>query len=295
MMAGKNLHSRRIWTRKELFSRGKSKAAIDYALSDGRIFVVHAGVYAVGHPRLTDEERWLAAVLACGERALLDARSAAELREYLTPRGGPAQVLVPAARRIERPGIVIHRTRRLEPRDVKVHRGIPTTSLRRMFLALAATEDHRTLRRALRQAEYRGHTSIPRLRDSLDEAVQGLPGAAKLRRTLDLYATTNGVTESDPEDALLALCRRRRLPTPTAQFKLGPHRWDFAWPRERVVLDVDEYDGHHQHIPFLEDRAKDRHARERGHTPIRVADTELASEPRAVARSILDALEAAAA
>ena len=39
------------------------------------------GVYAVGWPRLTPKRRWMAAVLACGDGAVLSHRSAAALWE----------------------------------------------------------------------------------------------------------------------------------------------------------------------------------------------------------------------
>jgi very-short-patch-repair endonuclease len=265
-MGPKKLHSRRIVTRRQLVAAGKSADAIRHALEDRRLFVVHVGVYAVGHPRLTDEERWLAAVLACGSGALLSARSAAELREYLKPRGGPPHVLIAATRRVERPGIAIRRTRHHETGTA--HRGIPTTTLPRLFTDLAATEDHRTLRRALRQAEYRGHIDLQRLSCSVDDAVRG---ATRLRRTLARYTTA--VTESDAEDELLAVCAHERLDRPESQYVLGPYRWDFAWPGRRVVLDIDEYDGHNQRIPFADDRDKDIDATARGWRPLRVADT----------------------
>jgi hypothetical protein len=38
---------------------------------------IHRGVFAVGHPGLSREGRWMAAVLACGEGAVLSHRSAA--------------------------------------------------------------------------------------------------------------------------------------------------------------------------------------------------------------------------
>src|SRR4051794_17038453 len=58
----------------------------------GRLHRIHRGVYAVGHARLSDEGRWLAAVLACEETAVLSHRSAAELWGMLRiPREGPAK------------------------------------------------------------------------------------------------------------------------------------------------------------------------------------------------------------
>jgi hypothetical protein len=52
-------------------------AAIDAWVRLGRLHVVHRGVYAVGHRVLRTEGRWLAAVLASGEGAVLGHRSAA--------------------------------------------------------------------------------------------------------------------------------------------------------------------------------------------------------------------------
>jgi hypothetical protein len=45
----------------------------------GRFHRVHRGVYAVGHPRLTQKGRWMAAVLAYGIGAAVSHRSAAAL------------------------------------------------------------------------------------------------------------------------------------------------------------------------------------------------------------------------
>ena len=110
----------------------------------------------------------------------------------------------------------------------------------------------------------------------------------RVQRTLARY--TRGVTESTAEDDLLALCARHRLPEPQPQYRLGPYRWDFAWPAHRLVLDVDEYDGHRQLIPLVEDRAKDRHATTHGHRPLRVIDAELRTASAEVARDLREAL-----
>jgi hypothetical protein len=48
----------------QLRSAGISFPEIDRRLETGRLHRIHRGVYAVGHDRLSDHGRWMAAVLA---------------------------------------------------------------------------------------------------------------------------------------------------------------------------------------------------------------------------------------
>src|SRR4051794_33676946 len=63
----------------QLLALGLGLGPIKYRMRVGRLHVIHRGVYAVGHSRLTVRGRWMAAVLAFGEGALLSHRSAAAL------------------------------------------------------------------------------------------------------------------------------------------------------------------------------------------------------------------------
>jgi predicted transcriptional regulator of viral defense system len=66
-----------VVTRGDLASLGFGRRQIERRAADGRLVRVHQGVYAVGHAALSREGRWMAAVLACGEGAVLSHRSAA--------------------------------------------------------------------------------------------------------------------------------------------------------------------------------------------------------------------------
>jgi hypothetical protein len=55
---------------------GLGDDGIDSRLAAGRLHRIHPSVFAVGHRVLSREARWLAAVLACGEGAVLSHRSA---------------------------------------------------------------------------------------------------------------------------------------------------------------------------------------------------------------------------
>src|SRR5687768_3070443 len=68
-----------VVSRAQLLELGFSRRAIARRLASGRLHRRYAGVYAVGHDRLSREGRWMAAVLACGPDAVLSHRSAAAL------------------------------------------------------------------------------------------------------------------------------------------------------------------------------------------------------------------------
>ncbi len=108
---------------------GLSPTAITKWARAGRIHRLHRGVYAVGHASVGVEGRWLAAVLACGEGAVLSHESAAALWR-ISPRS-PAlvHVTVPSHNgRARRSGIRIHRTTTLESADTTRRRNIPVTT-----------------------------------------------------------------------------------------------------------------------------------------------------------------------
>jgi predicted transcriptional regulator of viral defense system len=79
----------------QLIELGMSKHTIGRWVRAGRLHRVHRGVFAVGHPRLTPEGRFLAAVFACGPGAVLSHESAAVLWGLRRPRGPRIDVTAP--------------------------------------------------------------------------------------------------------------------------------------------------------------------------------------------------------
>ena len=68
-----------VVTYAQLRTLGLSREAVRHRERVGRLHRLYVGVYAVGRPDLTRHGRWLAAVLACGEGALLSHGPAALL------------------------------------------------------------------------------------------------------------------------------------------------------------------------------------------------------------------------
>ena len=106
-------------------------------LASGWLRPVHKGVYAVGHAAPSLHADYMAAVLACGEGAVISHRAAAHLLALLPGRRPPPEVTVPTTAGRRRPGVVIHRVRALPARDRTTIDGIPATTAPRTLLDLA--------------------------------------------------------------------------------------------------------------------------------------------------------------
>src|ERR1700761_2643374 len=68
-----------VVTRRQLMAIGYTRREIEQRLHNGRLHHISNGVYAVGRRELTPHGRWMAAVLVCGDGAVLSHRSAAQL------------------------------------------------------------------------------------------------------------------------------------------------------------------------------------------------------------------------
>ena len=94
-------------TRRDLEGLGFSKMAIDHRIATGRLHLISPGVYAVGRPELSPHGRWMAAVLACGDDAVLSHRSAAELWGIGYEERGRIDVSIRRRSKITRAGIKV--------------------------------------------------------------------------------------------------------------------------------------------------------------------------------------------
>src|SRR5258707_15786025 len=81
-----------VVTRVQLLRAGVSSRQIEWRIDRGSLIVVYPGVYRVGHRAPSVEATYMAAVLACGEGALLMGAAAAFL--YGLIRGEPPTPVV---------------------------------------------------------------------------------------------------------------------------------------------------------------------------------------------------------
>jgi hypothetical protein len=223
----------------ELRECGLSRQTVRNRVRKGLLHPLYRGVYAVGHTALTVEGRLLAAVKAFGGDAVLSHCSAAALWEFLSwDDRYPEVTVVGKGTRLQR-GIRVHRTFRLEPREVSRHRGIPVTSPARTLVDLAAVVDYKLLRTAVRRAQSKHRVGVPQLVATV-RRLGPRRGIANLNQIL---ATGPAPTRSVLEDVVLELILAGGLARPDVNkpLLLAGRRVipDFRWPEQRVIVEAD--------------------------------------------------------
>ncbi|MDQ3643954.1 MAG: type IV toxin-antitoxin system AbiEi family antitoxin domain-containing protein [Actinomycetota bacterium] len=219
--------------RRQLLGLGMHPQAIKHRVAVGRLHPVHAGVYAVGRPELSRLGELLAAVLACGDGAVLSHGAAAELWG-VCPRGR-AEVTVPPGRTPRRPGIVVHRAALASGHRTLRH-AVPITTPARTLVDVAPYLPPLHLERAVNEADRLDLIDPERLRSNLDE-LAGTRGVANLRRLLD--RRTFSITDSVLERRFKPIARAAGLPEPLTQQWVNGLRVDFFWPELGLVVETD--------------------------------------------------------
>jgi very-short-patch-repair endonuclease len=278
-------------SRRQLSDLGLSRQVIDRRLATGRLHLIHRGVYAVGHPAIGREGRWMAAVLTAGGGAALSYRSAGSLWELLTSSRTRIDVTVDRGLHPRR-GIELHRSD-LAADEVTTHRRIPVTTVARTLLDLAAVLPEPRLERAINEAELRGLTDGVPLA-ALVERHPHRPGIPTVRGILADLTVGASKRRSDLEDLFRAFLRRTDLPRP--EFNAGvliDGIWiepDCLWRAERVIVELDSHAFHLTPAAFESDRARDRRLQAIGWRVVRLTWRQIHDDPERLEADLLQLL-----
>lgn len=255
----------------QLRSAGVEPKSIRHRLATRRLHVIHHKVYAVGHERLTQEQRFMAATLAGGLDAVLSHTAAAALWGIKPLSGRVIDVTTRTWKR-KQPGIRFHANdSRLDERtDV---RGIPVTGPSRTLLDLGQALDDDELERALREAERLRLTDVVSLVDLL-ERYPRRRGSAAIRRLTAVRELYKGVTRSELEERFRQYLRHHGIPEPewnaTIDLDEATLEVDCLWRERRLVVELDGYGYHAGLDAFEKDRLRDRLLQIAGYRPIRL-------------------------
>jgi very-short-patch-repair endonuclease len=225
----------------------------------------------------------MAAVLACGPGAVLSHGSAAALLGIGLEDRREIEVTVQPGWDRKRPGIRVHRRRRLEAHAIGTCAGIPVTSPAQTLVDLAADGDRITVERMVDEADRLDLISPPQLRAALEHH-RGEPGVARLRTWLD--RRTFRLTRSRLERLFLPMARDVGLPVPETKVWVNGFEVDFLWRELRLVVETDGLRHHRTPAQQSRDHRRDQAHAVAGFTSLRFTHEQVRYEPEHV-RAVL--------
>jgi len=221
----------------------------------------------------------MAAVLACGPKAVLSHSSAAALWRIGYEERDLLEVSVASPYQRRRPGLRIYRRPSLWPEDLSTRHRIPVTTPIQTLIDMTLRLDRRGVERMINEADKYDLVHPPGLRKALD-ARAGEPGVAKLRHILD--RRTFRLTKEELERRFLPLVRKAGLPIPLTGQWLNEFEVDFFWPDLGLVVETDGLRYHRTPAEQARDRLRDQAHTAAGLTPLRFTHEQVRYEPEHV-------------
>jgi Transcriptional regulator, AbiEi antitoxin len=243
--------------REQLLAAGVSKEEIRRRIKKGTLIVVHRGVYRVGHVAPSIEARYLAAVLACGEGAVLSGEAAGWLWGLVKGTAPPPEVTAPKERKVK--GVKTRRARRGQISATTRH-GIPITTVPKTLVDLSSLLPSADLARACHEAGVL-HGTTPRQVEAVLAQRLNTPGATQLRQVMrgEVHVSLSGL-----ESRFLQRLREAGLPLPETNRVAGTKRVDCRWPHHNLTVELDSYRFHNSRHTWELDRRREREAHARG-------------------------------
>jgi very-short-patch-repair endonuclease len=260
--------------RRQLLALGVSRHTIASHVANGEWTARYAAVYAIGHRSPGPIPEAAAAVLACGEDAVLSHDSAAAL--WGLSRWPPRhEVIAPYQRR--RRGIVSHRSTTLDAHDITVHWGITVTTPVRTMCDIAPRRTADQLLKSIDDARIAGYLGpvalgelvrrCPRVR----HLIGANPSRSKLERDWRRFA------------------RHHHLPPHELNVHLHGYEVDIHFPAQHLVVELDGWHFHRGPSSFRSDRVRDTGLKDHGIDTIRLTADRLTDAEAARLKRILAA------
>ena len=270
----------------QLRAAGLSPAGVRRRVEAGWLHRFHRGVFAVGHPALTDRGRWAAAVLAGGPGAVLSHRSAGALWGLL-PEAATLDVTVSGRHRHPQPGVVVHANRLAATHTTRID-GLPVTALARTLLDLAEVLSIGELAQCIDRT---GNRLRPELIPSMIIDHRGRHGLKPLRQALLITRPQHVLTRSELERRGLKLIEAAQLPEPEVNVRLHGYEVDLLWRAQRLVVELDGRRWHDNPAARERDSRRDTNLLCRGYRVMRLTWRQVVNEPTWVTSRLRRALQ----
>jgi hypothetical protein len=263
---------------------------------DGSYHRIHRGVYTVGHRAVSRQTILRAALLACGEGAVVSHGTAAAFHGLWdkAPRLIDVTVPVEAGRKIE--GVRCRRCRYPEAEEITVVHEVAVTTVARTLVDLAGIVGLPTLKKTVGRAAIRKKLDV----QAVDVAIHNAKrrrGLRSLEIALLPYRTKDGKTpdvRSDFETLVLPdlLDLGFARPTCNVWLHIDGERLlvDFFWEKQRVVVETDGRETHETPEAFQKDRRRDQFLASADYRALRITWEQIHGERDAVLERVRRAL-----
>jgi very-short-patch-repair endonuclease len=268
---------------------GFTPKAIEHWIQVGYFNPVYPGVYAVGHPDLSRHGHFMAAVLACGDGALLSHVTAAVHWGLLRSAASRIDITVPSPRRVRaQHPIRIHRAG-LHHDDYRLHEHIPVTGPARTLIDLADVVPANRIREAYEQSQRVGLFDRAEL-TALIARTNGRRGLKVIGRLLAEATDDPPELRSRLEREFLDLLRAAGIPLPATNVVVEGLVVDAYWPEHGLVVELDGYGYHHSREAFERDHERDEILANAGLAVRRFTHSRLHNHPESVMETMRTAL-----
>lgn len=262
----------------QLVRLGITRKMVRHRVGSGRLTPLRRGVFVVAGAPATYEQSVLSAVLAAGATAAASHLTAASLWKLLLPAPERIEVTTVLERQPRIPGVWAHRSGLLLDLDRSALRRIPLHTVERTLCDLSGRLAPDALGKGLDDALRRRLTTLTRVW-RVHERLPLAPGRApkRLERVLIARTPATSMMESALEDRVFEVIRAAGLPLPIPQHQIvlagRTRRIDFAYPDERIAIEVDGFEFHAPRQVFDDDRMRGNEVALAGFTPLHFTST----------------------
>ena len=244
---------------------------------------VMPGILRSRHWPLGPEQLMMAACLRSPDAVIARTTAAKQWKfRNLPADDGEVHVLVPHGRSPVMPGVVVHRSRRIDSVDVvRLSSGLRLTSPARTLFDCADLLGRKRSSSILEQIINDGKGGLVTHVSTFNRLGKpGRPGTRTMAAVVAARPAWRAAVQSELELRVLNELERQGVPAPVVQMWVelpsgGLIRLDFAWPNPRVDLEVDHPFWHAGADASHRDKTRDRKLGTIGWQTLRVTDLDV--------------------
>ena len=222
---------------------------------------IHEGVFRVPGATPTWRGDLLAACLAATRPVAASHRSGAALYELPGARGDLVEITCRRWLRTQKPGLLVHESRRFDERDITQVDGIPVVTPERLVLDLAGIwPSPNFVEKVLQAARRKRLITYESTSETFERhARKGIRGVKAMRTALERWNPTTQPTDSEMETLLVQVMREHDLPELVTQFEIRDEqgrlvaRTDAALSHWKITFEYQSKQEHSTEFQLLQD------------------------------------------